>query len=98
MITKEIASKIWHCYSEIENANKMLEEMKNSIGPDGELELKDGWNERRDSLQLHIPRGHGGFKIERVSGEVALIVIQEHIKKQYAELERLKVTCKIQLA
>jgi hypothetical protein len=100
MITKEIAQKIWHCYNEIEQAEKMIAEMKESLSADGNLEFKDNWNEMRDSLQLHIPSGKssGSFFVRNVSGEVALVVLQQHIEKHRQELERLKVTCKIQLA
>lgn len=100
MITKEIASKIWHCYNEIEQAEKMIQTMKENINANGELEMKDTWGETRDHLQLHIPNGRGGgsFSVRNVSGEVALVVLQQHIEKQKAELFRLKVTCRIQLA
>lgn len=99
MITKEIAQKIWHCYNEIEQAEKMIAEMKTNLTVDGDLEFKDNWGDKRDSLQLHIPSGHGsGYYVRNVSGEVALVVLQEHIQKHRQELDRLKTTCKIQLA
>jgi hypothetical protein len=100
MITKEISQKIWHCYNEIEQANKMIEMMKENLTVDGNLEFKDNWGEKRDHLQLHIPSGRssGSFFVRDVSGEIALTVLQSHIEKQQKELERLKVTCKIQLA
>jgi len=99
MITKEIAAKIWHCYAEIEQGEKMIQEMKDRLDKDGNLELKDTWGNRRDSLELHIPsNGAGSFSIKRVSADVALVVIQQHIEQQKVELARLKEVCKIQLA
>jgi len=100
MITKEIAAKIWHCYSEIEQAEKMIQQMKDSLDKDGNLVLKDTWGESRNSLELHIPTGRssGSFSIKRVSADVALVVIQQHIEQQKTELSRLKEVCKIQLA
>jgi hypothetical protein len=100
MITKEIAQKIWHCYIEIEQAEKMIATMKENINTDGDLDLKDGWGERHNCLQLHIPNGHGhgSFSVRSVSMEVALVVLQQHIEKNKKELERLSVTCKVQLA
>jgi hypothetical protein len=99
MITKDIAAKIWHCYTEIEQGEKMLQEMKDRLDQDGNLDLTDTWGNRRDSLQLHIPgRSSGSFHIKHVSADVALTVIQKHIEQQRTELERLKGVCKIQLA
>lgn len=99
MITKEIAAKIWHCYSEIEQGEKMIKEMQDKITPEGDLELKDGWGYGSNCLQLHIPNGtHNSYHIKQVSAEVALIVIQQHIEKQKQELDRMKSVCKIQLA
>jgi hypothetical protein len=100
MITKEIAAEIWHCYNEIEQARNMIDHMKKSINDKGELEIKDQWGESRNSLQLHIPTNHSNssFSVKRVSADVALIVLQEHILKEQKELERLMGVCKIQLA
>ena len=37
MITKDIARLIYNCYSEIENGEKMIEELKKAIDENGDL-------------------------------------------------------------
>lgn len=97
MITKDIARLIYNCYAEIDSGNKMIEELKEKLNDKGELELKNNWGDSK-GLELHIPSERGGYSIKRVPFHLALDVIQEHIKNQEKELERLKEVCKIQLA
>lgn len=97
MITKEIARLIHNCYTEIEQGNLMITELKKSLNEKGEFELKDSWGESR-GLELHIPTSHSGHTIKRVPIQLALDVIDLHIKAQNIELERLRDVCKIQLA
>lgn len=97
MITKEIARLIFHCYSEIENSHKMIDELKKSINEKGEVELKDNWGCSK-TLELRIPTPSGGHSIKQLPFELALTVINQHIEKQHEELQRLKEVCKIQLA
>lgn len=100
MITKEIAALIYNCYSEIENANKMIEEIKSNLDDNGNLKLHDRWGDVRGDLQLHIPSNFsaGSYHVKGVRAEVAVKVLQDHIKINKKELTRLKGVCKIQLA
>lgn len=50
MITKDIAKLIYLAYVEIEEANKMVEELKKSINEKGEFEIYDNWG---DMLCMH---------------------------------------------
>ena len=98
MITKDISRLIFNCYNEIENGNKMIEELKKKLNKEGELELKDSWGNSK-GLELRIPLdGNGGWSIHRVPFHLALDVIKEHISNQEKELERLKSVCLVQLA
>lgn len=97
MITKDISRLIYNCYSEIENGNKMIEELKSKLNEKGEFELKDSWGNTA-GLELRIPIGSGSWSIHSVPFHLALDVIKEHIANQEKELERLKSVCKIQLA
>jgi hypothetical protein len=97
MITKDIARLIFNCYNEIEQANKMIEELKNKLDDNGELKLKDNWGNEK-GLELRIPREGGSWGIRQVPFSLALDVIQQHISNQEKELERLKHVCKVQLA
>ncbi len=97
MVTKDIAALIYNCYSEIENGNKMIEELKKNLNDKGELELKDSWGHSA-GLELRIPKESSSYSIHRVPFHLALDVIKEHISNQEKELERLKSVCLVQLA
>ena len=97
MITKEIARLIHDCYTEIEQAGKMIVELQKAINEKGEFEIKDSWGYPK-TLELHLPTDSGGHSIKRVPFQLALDVIQLHVEKQEEELKRLKEVCRIQLA
>lgn len=97
MITKEIARLVHNCYTEIEEANRMVKELKEALNEKGEYEIKDNWGNTR-GLELHLPTSMSGATIKRVPFQLALDVITNHIAEQEKELERLKGVCKMQLA
>lgn len=98
MVTKDIARLIYNCYSEIENGNKMIEELKKRLNDKGELELKDHWGNTA-GLELRIPNERGsGWSIHSVPFHLALDVIKDHIANQEKELVRLREVCRVQLA
>jgi hypothetical protein len=96
MITKDVARLVYNCYNEIEQADKMISELKNSLNEKGEFEIKDNWGNSR-GLELHVPTSMSGATIRRVPFELALTIIEKHVENQHKELERLKEVCKIQL-
>ena len=99
MITKEVAAKIHNCYTEIENGEKMLEEMKKHINNDGEFEIVDNWGNHKRTLELSIPKSTSGvYSIHRLPMSLAVDAIKVHISNQKEKLEKLKDTCKILLA
>jgi hypothetical protein len=97
MITKDISRMIYNCYSEIENSNKMIEELKSNLNEKGEFEIYDSWGNTA-GLELRIPKGGGSYSIHNVPFHLALDVIKEHIANQEKELERLKNVCKVLLS
>ena len=97
MITKEIARLVHNCYTEIEEANRMVKELKEALNEKGEYEIRDNWGNAR-GLELHLPTSMSGATIKRVPFQLALDVITNHITEQEKELERLKGVCKMQLA
>lgn len=96
MITKEIARDIFICYNEIDEANKMVAELKKALNEKGEFEIKDNWGNVR-GLELHLPTSMSGATIKRVPFKLCLDVIENHIKYQETELIRLKDICRLQL-
>ena len=97
MITKDIARLIHNCYTEIEQGEKMIIELKRSLNDKGEFELKDSWGNSA-GLELRIPTGISSCSIKSVPFQLALDVIRLHIDNQQKELERLREVCRIQLA
>lgn len=97
MITKEIAMLIYNAYVEIEQAQKMIEQLRESLNEKGELDIQDNWGNRR-GLELHIPTSSSGANIRTVPPDLALGIIHRHIEDKQKELIRLKEVCRIQLA
>lgn len=97
MITKDIARLIYNCYQEIENGNKMIEDLKTNLNEKGEFELKDTWGNTA-GLELRIPNKSGSVSIKSVPFHLALDVTKEHIANQEKELARLREVCRVQLA
>jgi len=99
MITKEVARKIYNCYNEIEQGEKMIETLKKSINEQGEFELKKDWTGSKVGLTLQIPRTAGGsYSVHHVPLKVGLDTIKTHIQNQEDELKELKSLCETQLS
>ena len=96
MITKDIARLIYNCYSEIENGEKMIEELKKAIDENGDFLMVDSWGERKRFLELHIPTKNG-HNIKQLPMQLGIDAILIHIEEKRKELEKLKTTCKTQL-
>ena len=98
MITKDIARLIYNCYSEIENGERMIEELKKAIDENGDFVLTDSWGERKRFLELHIPtKSAGSYSIKQLPMQLGIDAILSHIEAKKQELEKLKLTCKTQL-
>lgn len=97
MITKDTARLIYNCYSEIENGEKMIEELKQAIDENGDFVLTDSWGERKRFLELHIPSKNSGYSIKQLPMQLGIDSIMIHIEKQKEKLEQLKQVVKVQL-
>lgn len=97
MITKDIARLIYNCYSEIENGEKMIEELKKAIDENGDFILTDRWGERKRFLELHIPCKNGAYSIKQLPMQLGIDAVLSHIEERKKQLEKLKLTCKTQL-
>lgn len=98
MVTKDIARLIYNCYQEIENGKGMIEELKGRLNEKGELKLKEEWGREVRGLELRIPSDGTSWQIRHVPLKIAIDVIQDHIKNQEIELERLKDVVKVQMS
>lgn len=99
MVSKNTARLIFNAYMEIENAEKMLKDIKEHLNENAELELKDSWNNQR-TLELHIPlpRSSSGYSVRQLPFDVAVTVLKNHIDAMKKELIRLKSVCELELA
>lgn len=98
MITKETCVKIWQAYNEIENAQKLLQDMAEILKKDHEKSpnLYNAFGERR-GLQLGVPSGSDSHRLYNVSPTLSVAIIEEHIEINKKKLEELKAIAKIEL-
>lgn len=100
MITQETCAAIWHAHREIETAEKLLADMKESRQR-GDLDkhaptLRDAFG-RPKHLQLGIPCGDNGHRLLDVSPVLAESVIRAHIENKRAELAEANERARIEL-
>lgn len=81
MISKETCRKIYNCYVEIENAEKLFEDMQQALKEHGDLDLADAFG-RRQPLQLGVPSGASSHRLYNVPPDLAIKVIEAHVKEQ----------------
>lgn len=98
MITKETAVKIWNCYNEIDSAEKLLQEMRESLKqqPDDPPSLRNAFGERV-GLQLGVPTGSDSQRIFGVNTEMGVKIIINHIEEKKKRLEELRAIATIEL-
>lgn len=77
MITKETARRIYNAYSEIENCDKLMKDMKEALEKNGEPKLQDSFGNRR-GLQLGVPCGNDAHRLFNVPTDLAVTIIEAH--------------------
>ena len=88
MIRKETCVKIWSCHSEIEKAEKLILDMKESLSKTGEVDLINKWGDRK-GLTLGVPSDHSGSRtLYNVPVDLAIKVIDAHVEAQKQLLVR----------
>lgn len=100
MISKKTAYLIFEAHNEIEKAKELLQRMVDAVKADenkkSKLEL-DGWFGNKEGLQLSVPSSQSSRSLYNVSSEMALRVIEEHIKNNEQRLIELGIISKIEL-
>lgn len=102
MITQKTAARIWHCYREIETAEKLLGDMaevaklSRAQFDDHAPKLKDAFGNAKD-LQLGIPSGESGHQLFRIGPDLAISVIRAHIAAKNAELVEANEAASLEL-
>jgi hypothetical protein len=99
MITKETATDIALTYREIENAEKLLAEITDTIARREAPDIRDAFGRRCGGLELGVPSGdHRSTRLFQVDWALAAPVIKAHIAGKRAELETLMITAAAQVA
>lgn len=96
MISKKTAAEVYNCYYEIEKGKKLLNDLKESLIKTGEFKLKDSFGVQR-GLQLGIPDSDSRTRLLDVPSELAIDIIERHIKSRQDKLKELEKLCIFEL-
>ncbi len=100
MITRETASRIWHCYREIVVAEKLLADMAKAAEDyrdEVHAETLSDTFGRRRKLQLGVPSSESSRSLFDVEPELAKSVIRAHVANKQAELVEANEQARIEL-
>lgn len=98
MISKKTAVQIFTCYQEIENAEKIIEDLLESRkkSPDEVPSLSNAFGEKC-GLQLGVPSGSNSHRLFHVNFEMSLKIIEQHIKDKNKRLRELEAIARLEL-
>lgn len=99
MITKETAVKIAFCHEQIENCQKIINDMAEILKQDAEKttpRLNNAFGEKV-GLELGVPSGNSGHRIFGVNTELGIKIIQSHVEEKKKRLEELMAIATIEL-
>lgn len=100
MITKETAVKIWNAHNEIENCDKLIQDMGKLLMDDKDKKeptLYNAFGERR-GLELGVPSGKDSHRIFGVNADLGVKIIETHRSDMAERLKELMAIAKIELA
>lgn len=95
MVTKETASKIWSCYHDIENGEKLLAEMAKELDRDRDPNPRDAFGTRRP-LTLGIPTSSSAERLIGIQPKLAMSIIRQHIETKKRELSEANEIARIE--
>lgn len=106
MITKETARKIFNCHQQIEEIDKlkqeMLEEVNKQRGQENNISkpiASGSFGRFGKGMQLGVPDGIGSsMRIFNISPEIGFLVMEEQKEKLEKELRELEVIAKLELS
>jgi hypothetical protein len=89
MIGKETATDIAMAYREVETAEKLLAEIRDTISRREAPDIRDAFGRRQDGLTLGVPSGNNGHRLFNVPFPLAAPIIEAHIAQQRAVIAAL---------
>ena len=96
MISKATALRVWKCYSEIENANKLIAEMEEAIKNRREPNPKDVFGNVR-KLELGVPCDRDSMRVFSVEPQLAISILKAHAGNQHAQLVEANEQARIEI-
>ena len=99
MITKETAVKIAFCHEQIENCQKIINDMAEVLKKDSEKQtpkLHNAFGEKV-GLELGVPSGDSSYRIFGVNTELGIKIIQSHVEEKKKRLVELMAIATIEL-
>lgn len=109
MITKETARRIFNCYQQIEEIDKLKKEMLEEVEKQREAKKNRDFSEPipensfgrfGKGLQLGVPTGSSmsSMRIFGISPEIGLLVMDEQREKLERDLRELETIAKLELS
>jgi len=97
-VSKEQARQIYNRYSQIEQAEELIEELKgftHQVLVNDKPKLMDNRYHPYGTIELHVPtfqegKFHGSYRIIGISYSSALRVLKNHIKQLKTELKDIQ--------
>lgn len=101
-ITKELARQIYNRYSQIEQAEELIEKLKDfthQVLVNEKPKLMDNRYHPYGTIELHVPtfqegRFNGSYRIVGISYPSAMRVLKNHVKQLKRELMELENSIK----
>lgn len=98
LISKETATDIAMAYRELEAAEGLLKDVRETIDRFQPKDLRDAFGRRIEGLQLGVPSGENGHRLFNVPYSLAIPVIETHIAHHKAKLATLSEKARIELS
>jgi hypothetical protein len=99
MITKETAMRIVWTYQELENSQKLIDDMAERLAKDADKTYPNLYNAfgERKGLKLGVPSGDNGHQLFDVNADLAVKIIEKHIEDKQDRLRELMALATIEL-
>lgn len=96
-ITAQTAMDIALAHREVETAEKLLADIKDTMKRHEQPDIRDVFGRRQGGLQLGVPSGETSQRLFMVDWALALPIIEAHIAKQRALISALSEKARSEL-
>ena len=97
MITQDTAYQIACLYQEIERAQKLLDQVQESVSRRQAPDIRDAFGNRQGGLQLGVPSGDNSRSLYMVDWSLCVPVLKAHIGQIRARLEAMNELARAEL-